>query len=70
MTLVPDQTEDETPAAPPPVRARRGSDPLGPDGHIGASLRALYAEVESEPIPTQLIELLEQLSEAERKAGK
>jgi hypothetical protein len=39
-------------------RARR-KDPLGPDGEIGARLRALYAEVEQEPIPADLIDLLE-----------
>ena len=56
---------------PPPRRPRlRRKDPLGPDGVIGSKLRALYSEVEREPIPIQLIELLERLSEAEAKAAK
>lgn len=70
MSFVTDRTtEDEK-----PTKSRRGRggprDPLGPDGEIGTRLRALYAEVEREPIPMQLINLLEQLSDAERKAGK
>ncbi len=68
-----DEIEDRTPpeAPPPPRRARgRRRDPLGPDGEIGWRLRELYAEVEREPIPAQLIDLLEKLSEAEAKAAK
>ncbi len=68
MTLVPDRRNDDKAGLQPP-RARR-KDPLGPEGEIGARLRALYAEVEQEPIPMQLIKLLEQLGEAERKANK
>ena len=52
----------------PPQRPRaRRNDPLGPDGEIGARLRALYAQVEQEPIPADLIDLLERLDEAERR---
>jgi hypothetical protein len=40
---------------------------MGPDGEIGARLRALFAEVEQEPIPADLIDLLERLDEAERR---
>ena len=64
---VPDDTPDE-----PPSRRGRGrrKDPLGPESEIGARLRALYSEVEKEPVPTELLDLLEQLGEAERRAGK
>jgi hypothetical protein len=48
---------------------RRGKDPLGPDSEIGARLRALYAEFEREPIPADLIDLLERLDEAERRGS-
>lgn len=54
--------------APPARRTRpKRRDPLGPDSKIGSRLRELYAEFESEPLPTQLISLLEQLDEAERR---
>lgn len=49
-----------------PDRPRTG-DPLAPSGRIGAQLRALYDEIEREPIPHELIELLEQLDEAEKR---
>ncbi len=62
-------TRDDNPLQPRRARGRR-RDPLGPDGEIGTRLRALYGEGEREPIPMKLIDLLEQLSEAERKAGK
>jgi hypothetical protein len=52
----------------PPQRLRaRRNDPLGPDGEIGGRLRALYAQVEQEPIPADLVDLLERLDEAERR---
>lgn len=51
------------------TRPREG-DPLAPGGRIGARLRALYAEIEREPIPDGLIDLLEQLDEAERRQQK
>lgn len=57
----------------PPTGARgraRRKDPLGPESEIGARLRALYAEVEREPIPSQLVDLLDRLSAAEAKAGR
>lgn len=40
-------------------------DVLAPNGRIGAHLRALYAEIEQQPIPEQLIELLARLDDAE-----
>ena len=70
MESVADNEIDDE-AAPRPRRGRgRRKDPLGPDSEIGSRLRELYAEVEREPIPMQLIELLEKLSEVEAKAGK
>jgi hypothetical protein len=61
----PGETQD------PPRRARpKRKNSLGPDSMIGSRLRELYREFESEPIPTQLVSLLEQLDEAERKGGK
>jgi hypothetical protein len=48
----------------------REGDPLAPGGRIGARLRALYAEIEREPIPGNLMDLLEQLDEAERRQQK
>lgn len=70
MNTVPDDTVDDETA--PPVRKTRARrrDPLGPDSEIGVRLRELYEETEQEPIPSQLIDLLEKLAEAERKAGK
>lgn len=48
----------------------REGDPLAPGGRIGARLRALYAEIEREPIPDGLLDLLEQLDEAEQRQKK
>jgi hypothetical protein len=42
------------------------TDPLASGGQIGARLKALYAEIEREPIPSNLLDLLEQLDNAER----
>jgi hypothetical protein len=65
VSAVPDHPTDQNE---PPQRSRaRRKDPLGPDGEIGTRLRALYAEVEQEPIPADLIDLLERLDEAERR---
>jgi hypothetical protein len=59
---------------PPPERRRveklGDGDPLAPNGRIGAQLRAFYDEIEREPIPTDLIELLERLDEAEKRKPK
>jgi hypothetical protein len=61
---------EETPNMPEPSRRRRRSvgGLLDPHGEIASRLRALYAEVESEPIPAELIDLLERLDEAEAKS--
>lgn len=42
---------------------------LGPATQIGGRLRAYYETLESEPVPDRLLDLLEQLDEAERQAG-
>ncbi len=55
---------------PPPRRAQPArKDPLGPDSEIGSRLRALYAADALEPIPSDLLDLLEQLDAAERRGG-
>lgn len=51
------------------LRRRRGDDGLGSNSDIGAKLRALYGAVQEEPIPERILDLLEQLDEAERKSG-
>ncbi len=48
----------------------RPGDPLAPGGRIGTRLRALYDAIEREPIPETLIDLLEQLDEAERQQSR
>lgn len=67
MDIVPDK--DEPGPLPPPRRPRRPRGPLDPDGEIGARLRELFAATEHEPIPPDLVDLLERLDEAERKGG-
>lgn len=53
-----------------PIRRKRR--PIGglldPHGEIASRLKVLYAEVEREPIPAELIDLLERLDEAEAKS--
>ena len=48
-------------------RPRRFDDGLGPNSDIGARLRALFGAVQDEPIPDRLLDLLEQLDQAESK---
>ena len=48
----------------------RPEDPRAPGGRIGARLRALYASIEQEPIPADVIDLLEKLDEAERQQSR
>ena len=48
---------------------RRGTDGLGPNSDIGMRLRALYGAVQDEGIPDKLLDLLEQLDEAEKNGG-
>jgi hypothetical protein len=50
------------------MRLRRSDDGLGPNSDIGNKLRALYGAVQSEGIPSKLLELLEQLDEVEKQA--
>jgi hypothetical protein len=53
----------------PHLRVRRGDDGLGANSDIGAKLRALYGAVQEEPIPDRILDLLEQLDEAERTSA-
>lgn len=39
-----------------------------PNGPIGRKLKSFYDVVETEPVPNRLLDLLEKLDEAERKA--
>jgi hypothetical protein len=50
-------------------RSRRGDDGLGANSDIGAKLRALYGATEQEPIPSNLLDLLEKLDKAEMQAA-
>lgn len=50
-------------------RPRRMDDGLGPTSDIGAKLRALYGAVQDEGIPERLLDLLEQLDQAEQRSG-
>ncbi|WP_414649958.1 NepR family anti-sigma factor [Devosia sp.] len=47
---------------------RRRDDGLGPNSDIGNKLRALYGAVQSEEIPSKLIDLLEQLDAVEKQS--
>ena len=47
---------------------RQRNDGLGPNSDIGNKLRALYGAVQSEEIPSRLLDLLEQLDAAEKHA--
>ena len=48
---------------------KRGDEGLGPNSDIGNKLRALYGAVQEEGIPSRLLELLEQLDEAEKRSS-
>lgn len=48
---------------------RRREDGLGPNTDIGKKLRALYAAVQDEGIPPNLLDLLDRLDDAERRAS-
>ena len=50
------------------MRPRRGDDGLGPNTDIGAKLRALYGAVQDEPIPEDILDLLDKLDQAERNS--
>jgi hypothetical protein len=40
-----------------------------PNGPVGRKLKSFYDVIETEPVPDRLLDLLEKLDEAERKAG-
>jgi hypothetical protein len=50
-----------------PSRRRQG-DGLGPNSDIGSKLRALYGAVQEQAIPDKLLDLLDQLDEAEKRS--
>lgn len=52
------------------ARTAAAGDPIAPNDRIGAQLRALFDEIEREPIPADLIDLLERLDEAEQRQKK
>ncbi|MBP7000363.1 NepR family anti-sigma factor [Amaricoccus sp.] len=62
---------DDTPPPPPAFRraSPRRKKLLGPESEIGARLREFYTELEREPIPSEIIELLERLDEVERRGA-
>jgi hypothetical protein len=41
---------------------------LDPGSVVGRKLKSFYEAIETEPVPEQLLDLLEKLDEAERKA--
>lgn len=53
-------------------KRRGGMDParaaFDPDGPIGLKLKSFYDVIEAEPVPDRLLDLLEKLDEAERRA--
>jgi hypothetical protein len=66
MLMKEDRTSGQNRAAP---RLRRGDNGLGSNTDIGAKLRALYGAVQEEPIPENILDLLEKLDKAELKTG-
>ncbi|QRM54314.1 NepR family anti-sigma factor [Sinorhizobium sp. BG8] len=49
-------------------RASQGSAVFDPKGVVGRKLKSFYDVIETEPVPSHLLDLLEQLDEAERKS--
>ena len=51
-------------------RGKRGAplSTLDPNSVVGRRLKSFYDTIEAEPLPDQLLDLLEKLDEAERKA--
>jgi len=50
---------------------KRRNDPeiaFDPNGAIGRKLKSFYDVIETEPVPDRLLDLLEKLDEAERRA--
>ena len=42
--------------------------PLDPNSVVGRKLKSFYDVIETEPVPDRLLDLLEKLDEAERRA--
>lgn len=55
----------------PAVRAPKPGtlDTLDPNSVVGRKLRSFYEAIETEPVPSELLDLLEKLDDAERKAN-
>lgn len=54
-----------------PDEDKRRTDPqvaFDPNGPIGRKLKSFYDVIETEPVPDRLLDLLEKLDEAERRA--
>ena len=49
-------------------RGAGSSRSVDPNGVIGRKLKSFYDVIETEPVPDALLDLLEKLDEAERKA--
>jgi hypothetical protein len=49
-------------------RAAHAAGSFDPNGVIGRKLKSFYNDIETESVPGRLLDLLEQLDEAERKA--
>lgn len=53
-------------------KRRSGTGPataaFDPNGAVGRKLKSFYDVIETEPVPDRLLDLLEKLDEAERKA--
>lgn len=64
-TMPPDERPDP-PAPPSPLEFQ----PLDFRSEIADKLRQLYSEIEREPIPDKLLDLLEKLDEAEAKSKR
>ncbi|MCO4317479.1 RNA polymerase [Phyllobacterium sp. 21LDTY02-6] len=60
----PKNSSSDAPASAARIRRR---DTKNAETEIGLKLRALYASVQDEEIPTRFLDLLEKLDEAERK---
>ncbi|NVP55051.1 NepR family anti-sigma factor [Mycoplana rhizolycopersici] len=55
----------------PATRGRKSdgtTSALDSNGIVGRKLRSYYDSIETEPLPEQLLDLLDKLDEAERKA--
>ncbi|MCF3640842.1 hypothetical protein LXM94_12770 [Rhizobium sp. TRM95111] len=66
-----ERIEMKSPAGKGAMQSAKGKPRVAADpaGVIGRKLRSFYDSVETEPVPDHLLDLLEQLDEAERRAN-